>query len=277
MTAAIGLGPVRRRHLVPPHGLDPSSAPLPRQGHHRARVARRPPAGVGRDDRPPGAARLPRPAVGAARPGVRARPHVHVAVLDVRMDPAPRRHRRAAGVDPPRAASCLPCSPCPTVLTSTWRPGRRARGPGARRARRAAGQAPLHHGDHRAARQGGARHRHRRPSLATRPASGVGALVRAGGGGPLGLGGVAHAGLGALRRRLRRRDRVRGHRSRRPARRRAARAGRRAPGCRPTSARPSARSASCVASGWTARGDWPGSRTTPPRSSSTPTSRCPTG
>ena len=37
-------------------------------------------------------------------------------------------------------------------------------------------------------------------------------------------------------------------------------------GCRPTSAPPSARSASCAASGWTARAGWPGWRTTPPRS-----------
>ena len=36
-------------------------------------------------------------------------------------------------------------------------------------------------------------------------------------------------------------------------------------GCRPTSARPSARSASCAASGSTARGAWRGSRTTRPR------------
>ncbi len=47
----------------------------------------------------------PRPARGAARPGVRARPHVHVAVLDVRLDPAARRHHRAADVDPPGAGA----------------------------------------------------------------------------------------------------------------------------------------------------------------------------
>ena len=36
------------------------------------------------------------PARGAARPGLRARSHVHVAVLDLRLDPAARRDRRAA-------------------------------------------------------------------------------------------------------------------------------------------------------------------------------------
>ena len=36
---------------------------------------------------------IPRPARGAARSGVRARPHVHVAVLDLRLDPAARRDR----------------------------------------------------------------------------------------------------------------------------------------------------------------------------------------
>ena len=50
--------------------------------------------------RAPRAARLPRSARGAARPGVRARPHVHVAVLDLRLDPAARRDGRAARLDP---------------------------------------------------------------------------------------------------------------------------------------------------------------------------------
>ena len=50
--------------------------------------------------------------VDAARPGLRARPHVHVGVLDLRLDPAPRRHDRAAGVDPPGARRCWPCSRC---------------------------------------------------------------------------------------------------------------------------------------------------------------------
>ena len=52
----------------------------------------------------------------------------------------------------------------PTVLTSTWRPAVERARPGARRAGRPAGPPPVHDRDHRAARQGGARHRHRRPA-----------------------------------------------------------------------------------------------------------------
>ena len=68
----------------------------------------------------------------------------------------------------------------------------------------------------------------------------------------VGVGGLAHAGVGDLRRRLRRRDRVRRRRgcTRPPAtccwRSRPGR------GCRSTSARRSARLGSCAASGWTA-------------------------
>ena len=70
----------------------------------------------------------------------------------------------------------------PTVLTSTWRPGGRARGAGARRAGQPAGPAPVHDRDHRAAGQGGARHRHRRapgrPSAARRGSAGTGRSPR---------------------------------------------------------------------------------------------------
>ena len=79
-------------------------------------------AGVGRDDRASRAARISRSPLGAAQPGVRARPHVHVAVLDLRLDPAPRRHDRAAGVDSSRRWCCSRVFALPTVLTSTWRP-----------------------------------------------------------------------------------------------------------------------------------------------------------
>ena len=74
------------------------AAPVPRQGDDRARVARRDAAGVDRDHRAPGASRVSRSPCGAAQSGVHARPHVHVAVLDVWMDPAARRHDRAARV-----------------------------------------------------------------------------------------------------------------------------------------------------------------------------------
>ena len=153
----------------------------------------------------------------------------------------------------------------PTVLTSTWRPEveRAAQERGAQS--QPAGASPVHHRDDRAAREGSARHRHRRAPDRRAP-GGVGALVRTGGGRALGLGDVAHAGVGGLRLRVCRRGRVRvvRPRARRPARCcwcwPPARASRR------TSARPSARSDSCAASGWTARGGWPGWRTTPPPS-----------
>src|SRR5207249_2756033 len=48
----------------------------------------------------PGVPRSPRD---AAHPGLRARPHVHVAVHDLRLDPATRRSGRATRVDPPGA------------------------------------------------------------------------------------------------------------------------------------------------------------------------------
>ena len=184
-----------------------------------------------------------------------------------RLDPAPGRHRRAAGVDPPGARPARPRSPCRPSLTSTWRPGGRARRRGARRRRHSRlaahlftlattappgkevrvtgiGAAP--------GRRSGAR----RGSAGTRP------VAR----GPLAHGGVAHAGVGGLRRGLRRRRRVRRRRPRRARRATCCSCSPPAPACRRTSAPPSARSASCAASGWTAPAAWPGSRTTPRRS-----------
>ena len=55
----------------------------------------------GRDDRAPRAPRVPRPPGGAARSGVRARPPLHVAVLDVRLDHPARRHAPPARVGEP--------------------------------------------------------------------------------------------------------------------------------------------------------------------------------
>ncbi len=108
-------GPRRHRHghLVPGHAQHPRAAALPRQGHDRARVARGAAAGRDRHHRPPGAARVPRPALGPAQPGLRARPHVHVALLHLRLDPAPGRGRRAPDVDPSRARSPRRSSRCP--------------------------------------------------------------------------------------------------------------------------------------------------------------------
>ena len=96
----------------------------------------------------------------------------------------------------------------PTVLTADVAAGRRARRPGAGRAVEPAGAAPVRDGHDGPARQGGARHRHRR-SPGGQPARGVGALVPARGRGALGECRVAHAGLGDLRRRVRRRRGVR--------------------------------------------------------------------
>ena len=221
-------------------------------------------AGVDRDDRAPGASRVSRPAGGAARSGVRARPHVHVAVLDVRLDPAARRHDRAARVDSPGAV-LLAVFALPTVLTSTWRPAversAQERGaPASRLARHLFDVATT-----AAARQGGARHA-------------ASAIAWSASAAPRGSAGTARSrrarwasaawhtrGLGGLRRRA---TSARSCSSssglRRTGGRRAAGAGGRARGCRSTSAPPSARSASCAASGWTARGGSRGSRTTRP-------------
>ena len=75
-------------------------------------VARRAAAGVDRDHRAPRAPRLSRSSLDAAQPGLRARPHVHVGLLDVRLDPAARRDDRPARVDSSGAACCSRSSRC---------------------------------------------------------------------------------------------------------------------------------------------------------------------
>ena len=175
---------------------------------------------------------------------------------------------------------CSPLFALPTVLTSTWRPGveRAAQERGAQSSR--LGRHLFTTGDDGAAGKGSARARHRQPA-GDAAARGVGALVRSGRGSALGLRGVAHAGVGGVRRGVRRRDRVR--RDPRLVARRATCCSCSPParGCPRTSARRSARSDSCAASGWTARGGWRGSRTTRRRSPSTadragPRARCTT-
>ncbi len=89
--------------------------------------------------------------------------HMYMSVFSTAgLDPAARRHRRAAGLDPPGAGRCWPCSPLPTVLTSTWRPAveREAEERGAPSSRLARHLFTDRH--HRPAGQGGAGHRHRR-------------------------------------------------------------------------------------------------------------------
>ncbi len=148
--------------------------------------------------------------VGAARPGVRARPPVHVAVLDRSAGCCGWRHARAAGVGPPGAGCCSPLFAVPTVLTLDLAAGRRARGRGTRRAvQQRLAAPPVHDRHHRAAGQGSAGHRHRRrawsPTGARRGSAGTRPIA----GARWRSAAVARARLGGLRRRLRRRDRVR--------------------------------------------------------------------
>ena len=165
---------------------------------------------------------IPRPPLRPARPGLRPRPHVHVALLHLRLDPAPRGGDRAVDVDPSRARA-------PGRVRAAHRvhlhleARRRAHGRGARRAREPARAAPLRDGHDRGPGQGGARHADRR-APGPGAARGLGALVRARGRRARHERRLARAGLDDLRRRLRRRDRVRVVDVEGPGRRRAARA-----------------------------------------------------
>ena len=151
---------IRRRHLAAADRVYQDAAALPGQGDDRARVPRGPAAGQHLDDRAPGTARVSRPAVGAARADLHPRPHVHVGVLDRRLDPPAGGHRRAAGDGQPGADPA-------GVLRHPDRgghvvaAGRGADRSGARRAGRPPGQAPVHAHDHRVAGQGAARARYR--------------------------------------------------------------------------------------------------------------------
>ena len=198
---------VRHRHVVPRHRQHPHAAAVPRSRDDRARIARRTPAGLDRDDRASRAARISRSPVDAAQSGVRARSHVHVAVLHLRVDSAARRHRRAPLLRSPRArARRRPRDPDRDDLHVAAR--RRTRRARTRRAADAARPSPLHDGDHRAPRQGSARHRHRLPPDVAAARS-VRTRLRARRRSALGLRALAHARLGDLRHRLCRRDRLR--------------------------------------------------------------------
>ena len=162
---------------------------FPRPSDDRAGVARRPAPGVGGHHRAPRAPRVPQPAGGAAQPGVRARPHVHVAVLDVRLDPAAGRDRGAADVDPPGAGAARRVRAADGAHLGVAA-GRGARRRGAGRAGEPAGAAPVRDGHDGPARQGGARHRHRRPPGGPPPrrrgSAGTGPWPRRGGRVPCG-------------------------------------------------------------------------------------------
>ena len=137
------------------------------QRRHRARGARRPPAGLGRDHRAPRAARVPRPprrccatrcsrsTTCSCRCSRRVGWLVRLGVTVVLL-----------GVDRPGAGPARRCSPLPD------RARRRRGGRGveraveeSRRAARPPGPPPVRARHDRAARQGGPRHRHRRPQL----------------------------------------------------------------------------------------------------------------
>ncbi len=259
---------VGHRDLVPAHRQHARAAPLPRQGHDRARVARRPAAGVGRDHRAPRASRVPRSARRAARPGVRARPHVHVAVLDLRVDPAARRHDRAARVDSSgaRAARRVRAADGAHLDLAARRSSARRRSA----ARRPAGwpatcspSRPPRRPARRCASPASASGWSRERREAWERWYGPVAAARWG---SAAWHTLAWAVFGA---RLRRRGRVRVVGPRRARRATCCWCSPPARASRRTSAPPSARSASCAASGWTARGGSPGSRTTPRRWSPT--------
>ena len=100
-----GPGALDARDVVPAGDQRPRPARFPRSIDHRARIARRPAPGVGGHHRAPRAPRVPEPAGDAARPGVRARSHLHVDVLDVRVDPPAGRDGGALDLDPPGAGA----------------------------------------------------------------------------------------------------------------------------------------------------------------------------
>ena len=116
--------------------------------------------GLGRHDRAPRASRLPEPARGASQPGVRARSHVYVALLHVRVDPAARRDRGVTHDGPPGARVAGRLRPADGARFRVAA-GRGARGRRARSTREPAGASSVRHGHHGPARQGGACGRYR--------------------------------------------------------------------------------------------------------------------
>ncbi len=215
---------VDRRDLVSPHRQHARAAPLPRQGDHRARVARRATAGIGRDHRASGTPGVSRSPVHAPQSGVRARPHVHVAVFHARVDPAAGRDDGAAGVDSPGAPPARRVRGPDRVDIDVAARGRASRA-GAWRAGQPAGASPVHHRHDRAARKGSARHRHRRAprhaSAARRGSAGTGRWRP-----PAGARRCGTRWRGRSSARLCRRGRVRVVRPRRAGQQRAAGAGR---------------------------------------------------
>ena len=151
---------VRHGHMVSANRQHPSSTTLPRQGDDLPRVARRQASGVGRDHRAPRASGLSRSPRGTSRSGVRARSHVHVAFFHLRVDPATGGDDCVAGIDSSRArAARALCAAHRTDVHVAARRG--ARSSRAWRLLEPSRAASLYARDHRAARQGSSRHRHR--------------------------------------------------------------------------------------------------------------------
>ena len=138
------------------------------------------------------------------------------------LDPATRCDDRAPGVDPPGAGVARGVCAADGAHVDLAA-GRRARYGRARHVGQSPGAAPVRRRDHRAGRQRSACDSHRRPARGGAP-RGVGALVRTRRPRPRPQRGVARAGVGALRGRVRGRGGVRGVGARGLARRRAARA-----------------------------------------------------
>ena len=243
---------------------DRDAAPVPRPRGGRARIPRRGVAGFGGDHRASRTSRIPRPPRDAARSGFRAGSHVHVVVLDVRMDSAAGRDGGAAGLDSSGAGAAGGLRAADGVHFHLAA-GRGTRA--CRSARRPANRLARHLFNTATTAPPGKEvrvTRHRRSAGATAARS-VGALVSSGGRRALGHRRVAHAGVGDFRRGLRGRGGVRFFGAESHAGTGAAGVWPRARGCRPTSARRSAKSDSCAASGWMVRGAWRGWRTTPRR------------
>ena len=216
---------VGHRDLVPRHRQHARAAPLPRQGDHRARVARGHAAGLDLHHRPSRASRLSRSPLGAAQPGLHARSHVHVAVHDVWLDPAPGRHDRAARLDSSGAGAARALRPA-AGLHLHVAAGRRAGRVRARSRSGAAGPSPVRRRDHGLAGERSAGDRDR-GSPDHRAAPDLGVREREDRRGAMGVRRLARAGLGRLRRRVRGRHRLRRVGARGSGRRRGPRARRR--------------------------------------------------
>ena len=147
--------------VVPSDRQHQGSTPIPRQGDNRARIARGDAARLDCHDRAPGAPRVSGSTGRPAQPGIHARPHVHVALHDVCVDPAAGRDRWIARLDSPsaRAAAVVCASDRPHVGMAASGREKCVR---AWRAGEPTGSASLRHRDDRTCGERSPRHRDRR-------------------------------------------------------------------------------------------------------------------